>query len=157
MSINFVILSSAIFIASVNTPHNFTIIDFWQKKCDEGDTQACGKIEDNKIAEVKLAKLNKLADIFRDNIRAEEFLLEEKPNLGKAYPLVINEYLTSLDDDLSAQGDKNAIEYCAKHFHNYWINKKFWWPTDARDEPDWGTIYVYIVDHYHGVCLNQPF
>ncbi len=157
MSINYIFLCTSLFIAAVNTPHNFTIIDFWQKKCDEGDTKACAKIEDNKLAEVKLAKLNRLADTFRDKIKKDEFLLDDKPNLAKAYPLVINEYLASLDDDIRVQGDKYAILYCAKHFHNYWLNKKFWWPTDAEDKPDWATIYVYIVDHYHGVCLNQPF
>ena len=157
MSFNFIFLGTAIFLTAVNTPHNFTIIDFWQKKCDEGDAKACEKIEANKLAEVKLARLNKLADTFRDTINADEFLIDDKPNLGKAYPLVINEYLASLDNAQPGQGDKNAIQYCAKHFHNYWLNKKFWWPTDAEDKPDWGTIYVYIVDHYHGVCLNQPF
>ena len=157
MSITSFVFSLLVLAAAANTPHNFTIIDFWQKKCDEGDSKACGKIESNKLAETKLAKLNQLADAFRDDINAEDFLLDNKPNLGKAYPQVIKGYLQSVDDPQLGQGDRYAIEYCAKHFHNYWLNKKFWWPTDAEDKPDWGTIYVYIVDHYHGVCLNQPF
>ena len=157
MGFNSVFFSALLLLTAAGAPHNFTIVDFWKKKCDEGDERACEKIEGSKQAEAKLARLNQLADVFRDQIKEEDFLLDDKPNLGKAYPQVIEGYLRSLDDPQLGQGDRYAIEYCARHFHNYWLNKKFWWPTDAEDKPDWGTIYVYIVDHYHGVCLNQPF
>jgi hypothetical protein len=150
-------LSAALLVLAANEPHSFTIIDFWQRKCDEGDKAACIKMENNKLAEVKLDKLNALASEFRDSIKPEEFLLEEKPNLAKAYPLVIKSYLAAFKEPQDAAPEEFTIDYCAGHFHNYWLNKKYWWPTDIEDKPDWGTIYVYIVDHYHGICLNTSF
>lgn len=152
-----VYLSAVLLVAAANEPYSFTIANFWQAKCDKGDKAACIKLENSKLAEKKLVKLNALADAFRDSIDPDEFLLGKKPNLGKAYPLVLETYLASFDVQKDSMPEKFAIDYCAKHFHNYWLNKKFWWPTNMEDKPDWGTIYIYIVDHYHGICLKQPF
>ena len=68
-------LSAALLLVAVNEPHSFTMVDFWQRKCDEGDKSACTKIEGNKLGEQKLDKLNMLAYQFRDSIHAEDFLL----------------------------------------------------------------------------------
>lgn len=144
-------------LATNSEPHSFTIIDFWQRKCEEGDLAACAKLESNKLNEHKLEKLNSLASSFQENILPEDFLLDKKPNLEKAYPLVIMNYLQLFADQRDKNPGKFAIDYCAKHFQNYWLNKKYWWPTNIEDKPDWATIYVYIVDHYHGLCLKQPF
>jgi len=138
-------------------PHSFTILDYWQDKCETGDETACRRLRANQQAQQKLEKLNTLADRFRDGIDADEFMLDNKPDLGKAYPLVIKNYLVAFDVQGGEAVDTHAIDYCARHFHDYWLNRKFWWPTDAEDKPDWGTIYVYIVDHYHGICLSRPF
>jgi hypothetical protein len=150
-------LSSILVVAAVSEPHSFTIIDFWQRKCDEGELAACAKMETNKRDEKKLAKLNSLASKFETNIVPEDFLLGKKPNLAKAYPIVIEGYLDAFEEQQNEKPAKFAIDYCAQHFHKYWLNQKYWWPTNINDEPDWGTIYVYIVDHYHGLCLKRPF
>ena len=157
MSIILFCFSATLVLAAVNEPHSFTIIDFWQRKCEEGDKAACVKLETNKQNELKLENLNSLASKFQENIIPEDFLLDKKPNLDKAYPLVIKNYLESFTTQQIKNAGEFAIDYCAKHFHNYWLNKKYWWPTNSEDKPDWGTIYVYIVDHYHGLCLRQPF
>jgi hypothetical protein len=149
--------SAALGTAAVNQPHSFTIIDFWQGKCDAGEETACKKLEQNKLNEEKLEILNALAAKFQTDIQPDEFMLDKKPDLGKAYPLVIKSYLSAFTEQLAAKPEEFAIEYCAKHFHNYWLNKKYWWPTNIEDEPDWATIYIYIVDHYHGICLRRPF
>lgn len=151
-------LIAGVLLAAAEGPHNFTIIDYWQRKCDEGDASACSKLQSNKDSEKKLENLTRLSTDFERALVREDFMLDEKkPNLGKAYPLVIESYLASLSEKSTIGSDKYAVDYCAKHFHNYWLNKKLWWPTDAEDKPDWRTIYVYIVDHYHGICLKQPF
>ncbi len=151
-------ISSAVLLLATNSePHSFTIIDFWQGKCEEGDLAACAKLETNKLNQQKLEKLNSLATEFQGDIDPEEFLLDKKPNLAKAYPLVINHYLKSFEDQQIKNPGEFTIDYCAEHFHSYWLNKKYWWPTNKEDKPDWGTIYVYIVDHYHGLCLRHPF
>ena len=157
MSFSTFFLSTTLLVAAANAPHTFTIMDFWQGKCNKGDKAACVKLEESKLVGQKLDKLNSLADEFRDSINAMEFLLSKKPDLGKAYPLVIKSYLHSFSDPEQSAPEEFTIEYCARHFHNYWLNKRYWWPTDIEDKPDWGTIYIYIVDHYHGICLNQPF
>ena len=157
MSTIFSTLLLSLVLAAAEAPKNFTIMDYWKNKCDEGEEKACIKLEQSKEADTKLAKLNALADAFSQNIDPQEYLLDKKPNLGKAYPVVLETYLASFPQVSNSGQDKYAIDYCSKHFHNYWLNKKFWWPTDAEDKPDWSTIYVYIVDHYHGICLNQPF
>jgi hypothetical protein len=150
-------LSTVLLLATNSEPHSFTIIDFWQRKCEEGDKAACSKLETNKQNELKLENLNSLASKFQESIKSKDFLLDKKPNLGKAYPLVIKNYLESFKTQQFKNLGEFVIDYCAKHFHNYWLNKKYWWPTNSEDKPDWGTIYVYIVDHYHGLCLRQPF
>jgi len=144
-------------IAANGAPHSFTIVDFWQGKCDAGEQEACARVEQNQLAEAKLDKLNALATEFRDSIDEPEFLLDEKPNLGKAYPLAVRAYLKGFKDSGLPPAEEAVIEYCARHFHDYWLNTKYWWPTDIEDQPDWGTIFVYIVDHYHGICLRQAF
>lgn len=153
----FPLLYLSLLLASADGPRNFTIMDYWERKCNEGEQGACVKLERSREADGKLEKLNALADTFRDSINPQDFMLDEKPNLGKAYPVVLESYLESFPQPGKVSEDKYAIDYCSKHFHNYWLNKKFWWPTDAEDKPDWSTIYVYIVDHYHGICLNRPF
>ena len=150
-------LSSILVVTAANEPHSFTIIDFWRGKCEEGDLAACARLETNKRDEKKLAKLNSLASKFETNIVPEDFLLGKKPNLAKAYPIVIEGYLDAFEEQQNEKPAKFAIDYCAQHFHKYWLNQKYWWPTNINDEPDWGTIYVYIVDHYHGLCLKRPF
>lgn len=157
MSLVYPTLLLSVVLASADGPKNFTIMDYWRSKCEEGDQVACAKLEKSKEANAKLIKLNALADAFSVSINPEEYMLGKKPNLGKAYAVVLESYLESFPQDDGSGGDKYAIDYCSKHFHNYWLNKKFWWPTDAEDKPDWSTIYVYIVDHYHGICLNRSF
>ena len=36
-----------------------------------------------------------------------------------------------------------------------WINKKLWYPALENGQPDWPSIYVFIVDHYYGYCLRS--
>lgn len=152
------VLISSLLILLAEGPHNFTIIDYWERICNEGDEKACAKLEANINSAEKLDNLTRLSKDFDNTLVREDFMLDKrKPNLGKAYPIVISSYLDSLETENTLASDQYAIDYCAKHFHNYWLNKKLWWPTNDEDKPDWRTIYVYIVDHYHGICLKQPF
>jgi hypothetical protein len=150
-------LPTTLKLAAANEPYSFTIIDFWQSKCDAGESGACKKLENNKLNQQKLEKLNFLAEEFQSAIIPAEFLQNNKPDLGKAYPLVIKNYLSAFNEHMASKPEEFTLQYCAKQFHEYWLNKKYWWPTNIKDEPDWATIYIYIVDHYHGICLRRSF
>ncbi len=84
-------------------------------------------------------------------------MLDEKtPNLEGAYPGVMQDHLESeiaAGEDLTL--DVVRLSGCANHYHNHWVNKKLWWPTDDEYKPDWASIYVFIVDHYYGFCLKS--
>ena len=73
MSLVQILLSTILVLAAAEKPHSFTIIDFWQGKCEEGDESACLKLETGKQNELKLEKLNTLATKFQTNIKPEDF------------------------------------------------------------------------------------
>ena len=58
--------SASLSLVADNQPYSFTIIDFWQRKCEEGDSAACVKLETNKLNEQKLEKLDSLASEFQE-------------------------------------------------------------------------------------------
>ena len=77
-----------------------------------------------------------------------------KPILKSAYLDVLDNYFKSSVKKGEQTPNNETFTLCAEHFHDYWRNRKMWWPTNDKGKPDWSTIYYYIVDHYYGYCLE---
>ncbi len=140
-------------------PRQVDLIDFWEMKCTEGDSVACERAAASRPGVERLDQLDDSAAKFAAQVNRAELEDGRRPRLDLAYRQVIQEYLIQ-NPALTAAGDaRNAemISYCAEHYHNYWVYRKLWWPTDDAKRPDWRQIYVFIIDHYHGVCLRRLF
>ncbi len=153
------LITTFILFVVLNEPHQFSMLDFWEKKCREGDTESCQRFEDSKVGVKKLERLDSLALRYGDNANRDELEKEGKPLLNLAYKQVMEDFIEAEQDTGNGEltYDEDAINYCADHFHNYWVNKKLWWPTDVNGDPSWTDIYYYIVDHYYGICLRRYF
>lgn len=153
------LVASLLFLLALNEPHQFSRLDLWERKCQAGDEQACAQFEEAQAGVEKLQRLDELAQ--RYGARADREALEEdgKPRLNVAYVQVMEDFINAEraagHEELSF--DEESVGYCADHFHNYWLNRKLWWPTDENGDPSWTDIYYYIIDHYHGICLRRFF
>ena len=82
---------------------------------------------------------------------------DNKPMLAEVYPLVIRDYLSNAGrDELLPESRPAHVNQCARHYENFWLKRRFIWPTEADGTPDWAIIYVQALDHYLGFCLRAP-
>jgi len=128
--------------------------EYHQRMCNDGKQESCQKAEAMLQGEYLAERIEKLGDQFAstvDRLKREE---NNKPILRNAYIDILNDYFKSSVKKGQEQTSHNeTLTLCAEHFHDYWLNRKMWWPTDEDGKPDWATIYYYIVDHYYGYCL----
>ncbi len=148
---------SLLFAMAAVQPHAVSMEEFLQKECNKGVEKDCKELADLKLQLVKQKRLKERAVLYGQRINGNGPMLDEKtPNLGGAYPVVMQDHLES---EIAAGEDLTFVEVrlprCANHYHNHWVNKKLWWPTDNERRPDWASIYVFIVDHYYGFCLKS--
>ena len=152
-------VASLILFVVLNEPHQFSALDLWERECNAGDAGACERLEKAQAGAGKLARLDTLAQ--RYGARADRGELEEDglPRLNVAYNQVMRDFIDAehAAGNKELNYDEETVNYCADHFHNYWRNRKLWWPTDENGAPSWTDIYYYIVDHYHGICLRRYF
>ena len=152
-------ITSLILFAVLNEPHQFSALELWERECNGGDQEACERFANAQAGAGKLERLDGLAQ--RYGARADRAELEDagRPRLNVAYKQVMQDFIGAehAAGELELNYDEGTVNYCADHFHNYWINRKLWWPTDANGDPSWTDIYYYIVDHYHGICLRRYF
>ena len=152
-------ITSFILFVVLNEPHQFSMLDYWERKCNEGDVESCERVEDAQAGLEKLARLDNLAARYGNNAKRDELEADGKPLLNVAYKQVMKDFIGAEHEigNKELNYDDADVSYCADHFHNYWVNRKFWWPTDANGDPSWTDIYYYIIDHYHGICLRRYF
>ena len=128
--------------------------EYHERKCNEGEVKSCQTAEAMLQGERLGNRIDELGDRFAttvDRLKREE---NNKPILKKAYIDVLDNYFKSSVKKGGEQISNNEnFTLCAEHFHDYWRNRKMWWPTDEAGKPDWSVIYYYIVDHYYGYCL----
>ena len=137
-------------------PQSVTMQEFFQRECDKGNQQACEKAEGLAAAMSVQQRINERSEKFWDSVDTSTLMLDKKPNLQAAYPLVLHDYFDALKlDGVNETLDEERLPQCARHYHNHWINKKLWYPSNDDGTPDWPAIYIYIVDHYYGYCLKQ--
>ena len=152
-------ITSLILFAVLNEPHQFSALELWERECNGGDQEACERFANAQAGAGKLERLDGLAQ--RYGARADRAELEDagRPRLNVAYKQVMQDFIGAehAAGEMELNYDEETVNYCADQFHNYWINRKLWWPTDANGDPSWTDIYYYIVDHYHGICLRRYF
>ncbi len=136
--------------------HAVSVEDFLGKECNKGVQKDCEKLADLKKQLVKQKRLQTRAVMYGERINGNGPMLDEKtPNLEEAYPDVMHDHFKNEPvTGVALTLDEVRLPGCAQHYHNHWINKKLWWPTDDEYKPDWASIYVFIVDHYYGFCLK---
>ena len=159
-------LNRATIHMSVRIPQKFFIIVIWflicsivqadslreyhQRKCDAGVKDSCQRAEAMLQGEHLANRIVELGDRFAttvDRLKREE---DNKPVLKNAYIDVLDDYFkSSVNNEEEYTSNNETFMLCAEHFHDYWRNRKMWWPTNDDGRPDWSTIYYYIVDHYY--------
>jgi hypothetical protein len=133
-----------------------SVREFHQRKCEEGHSENCKRAAAMLEGEQHADRIVELGDNFAMKVVRSEREEDNKPILIEAYPDVLDDYF----EQESENGIKRLVthemmELCAEHFHDYWRNRKMWWPTDDDGKPDWSTIYYYMVEHYYGYCLRS--
>jgi len=151
------LLISLLLAIAVAQPYAVSLEEFLEKECDKGVQKDCENLADLKSQLVKQKRLQERAVLYGQRINGNGSMLDEKiPDLAGEYPGVMQDHLESeiaAGETLSL--DEARLPGCANHYHNHWVNKKLWWPTDDEYKPDWASIYVFIVDHYYGFCLKS--
>ena len=153
------LITTLVFLVVLNEPRQFSALDLWDRECRAGDAAACERLDKAQAGAGKLERLDRLAARYGAGANRDELEQDGLPLLNLAYIQVMRDFI----DAEHAAGvtelnyDEEAVNYCADHFHNYWRNRKLWWPTDENGAPSWTDIYYYIVDHYHGICLRRYF
>ena len=151
------LLVSGLLIVAANQPHEHTLEDLLKFKCDKGNQQACQQLQEIDAGKEEAERLQQRVTVFSKVLAERNLMLDEKrPDLRAAYPLVMGDYINALHESGSDEVlvSTARLQQCATHYHEFWINKKLWWPNDDG-KPDWEDIYVFIVDHYYGFCVKQ--
>ena len=148
-------------VATVDGSRHFSYLDYLQRECDKGNQTKCERLEQEKQNAKKGEELIKFAQAFGKQVNGADYMMEhEKPNLQAIYPIIIKDFFSDGKDKQGkpkTEMQHQAVNYCAEHFHNIWINQKLWWPTDIDDKPDWTQVYYFVIDHYYGLCLRQTY
>ena len=130
--------------------------EYHERQCETGVEESCQRAADMRAGEEHAERIVELGDRFARQVERERLELQNKPLLGQAYPEVLEDYFNAEAGNGIAQAiSDEVIQLCAEHYNNHWRNRKMWWPTNAVGEPDWSTIYYYIVEHYYGYCLRS--
>ena len=128
--------------------------EYHQRKCGDGKQESCQKAEAMLQGEHLAERIIELGDHFATTVNRLQREEDNKPILKNAYIDILDDYFKSSTRNGKGKIINNEIiTLCAEHYHDYWRNRKMWWPTDEVGKPDWSTIYYYIVDHYYGYCL----
>jgi hypothetical protein len=108
------------------------------------------------VAETDPDRLSRAAESFAAS-GMEDLVTDNQPRLKEAYPLVVDHYYAGAGPyDALPEPEPLRIEACATHYADTWLGQRFWWPMDESGAPDWPAIYVHILDHYFGYCLQRP-
>ena len=152
-------IASLILFVALDEPRQFSALDLWERECSEGDQAACERFENAQAGAVKLERLDGLAQRYGARADREQLEQDGRPLLDLAYKQVMQDFIDAehAAGEKELDYDEETVNYCADHFHNYWVNRKLWWPTDENGDPSWTDIYYYIVDHYYGICMRRYF
>jgi hypothetical protein len=133
-----------------------SVREYHQRQCEQGNTESCKRAADMLEGEEHAARIVELGDKFA--LAVDRSVMEEdnKPLLKDAYTKMLDDYFKAeAEHGIKPALTDDVINLCAEHYADYWRNRKMWWPTNDLGQPDWPTIYYYIVEHYYGYCLRQ--
>ena len=132
-----------------------SIREFHQRQCTKGVAESCERAAALLEGEQHANRIDELGDSFARTVDRSEMEEENKPILNIAYTDVLDDYFRKeAENGVKQVVASDILNLCADHYHNHWRNKKMWWPMNDAGEPDWSTIYYYIVEHYYGYCLR---
>jgi len=134
-------------------------LDRLMEGCSKGDEKACGELD--KLTEKhrkQIDRLNAQADAFQAASASLDIESGDKPNIKKAYPIILQRYLTSdaVEPVHKKRGLNPAlVDICANHLNDlYFIHGKQI-PKLKSGRPDWGMIYLVTIEHYFRFCSKQ--
>jgi len=152
-SLFIILLSISVYFSNVFAED---YLDRLMESCSNGNDKACNEIDElaEKYKE-QIDKLNKQAD----NFQADSSLLgienNGKPNITKAYPIILKRYMSSdtVEPIHKQKGVKpELVEICSKRLNElYFIHGKEI-PLLESGKPDWGVIYLVVIEHYFRHC-----
>jgi len=150
-------LISLLFLVAAEQPRTVAIVDLLERECAQGNQASCERVASINESLEQQKRLEAYSIAFAESVNGNEYMLDKKiPDLAAAYPVVMRDFnQQETAAGISEVLDENSLPYCGEHYHNHWINKKLWWPTREDGQPDWESIYEFIVDHYYGFCLRQ--
>lgn len=133
-----------------------SVREYHQRLCEAGNADSCKRatamLEGERLAD----RIVELGDVYAMTV--DRSILEEdnKPILNEAYLDMLDDYFKAeAENGIKRTVAGEMLNLCADHYHNYWRNRKLWWPTNDARQPDWSTIYYHVVDHYYGYCLRS--
>ena len=146
-----------LFLVAAEQPRTVAVGDLLEKECAQGNQVSCERAVFIAESLEQQKRLEAYSVAFAESVNASEYMLDKKkPNLAAVYPVVMRDFnQQETEAGISEVLDENRLPYCGEHYHNHWVNKKLWWPTSEDGQPDWESIYEFIVDHYYGFCLRQ--
>lgn len=134
-------------------------LDRLMERCSKGDEKACGELDKLTEKHRKQAdRLNAQADAFQAISVSLDIESGDKPNIKKAYPIILKCYINSdtVEPVHKKRGLKTElVNICADHLHDlYFIHGKQI-PKLKSGSPDWGIIYLVTIEHYFRFCSKQ--
>lgn len=134
-------------------------LDRLMERCSRGDTKACSEID--KLTEKYRSQINRLntqAEVFQSKAHSLDIENNDRADIKKAYPIILNDYMSSdaVDPVHLKRGLKpNLINICARHLHDLYYKHGKKIPSLESGKPDWGTIYLVVIEHYFRYCSRQ--
>jgi hypothetical protein len=130
--------------------------EYHQRQCHNGDKDSCKRAEAMLYGEQHADRIVELGDKFAGTLNRTIREEDNKPLLNSAYLDVLDDYfMAEAEKGINRTISKDTVKFCAEHFHDHWRNQKMIWPTNDAGQPDWSSIYFYIVEHYYGYCLRS--
>lgn len=134
-------------------------LDRLMKSCAERDKKACDELD--RLTEkysVQLDRLNAQADSFQKEAKGLGLQTGRRPNLEKAYPVILHRYMSSdtVEPIHRKRGlNKRLVSICSKSFHDLFFVHGKEIGVLQSGEPDWAEIYLQTIDHYFRYCSRR--
>lgn len=134
-------------------------LDRLMERCSKGDTQACCELDNlRQKYKTQIDRLNAQADAFQAEAPSLGIERDSKPDIRKAYPIILDRYMNSdtIEPSHRTRGLKpDLINICSEHLRDLYYKHGKEIPSLESGKPDWGIIYLVVIDHYFRYCSRQ--
>lgn len=84
-----------------------------------------------------LEKIDRAAQQFAQREDIQALVENNKPKLEEVYPLVVRDFYSKAGRNEPIPEPRPAhVNQCARHYEDFWIKRRFIWPTRADGTPD---------------------